>query len=128
MEASLHKYQWWLAFASIIRDALNFFDFSSRKLMFGWLGLAQLGRGMHDPHFPATSASRWFHRMFCLKSHSGSVHTLSWKVLPCSIWKNAIFWGREFGMETLVEVIEDKSVVVISQFQSVNLKECIVQK
>ena len=28
-------------------------------------------------------------------------------------------------METLVEVIEDKSVVVISRFQSVNLKECL---
>ena len=51
--------------------------------MFGWFGLVQLGWGMHDPHFPATSAYLWFHQMFCLESHSGLVHTLSWKVLPC---------------------------------------------
>ena len=38
---------------------------------------------MHDPHFPATSAYHWFHQMFCLESHSGLVHTLTWKVLPC---------------------------------------------
>ena len=43
----------------------------------------------------------------------------------CSIWKNGIFWGREFGMETLVEVIEDKYVVVISRFQRANLEKCL---
>ena len=43
----------------------------------------------------------------------------------CSIWKNGIFWGREFGMETLVEVIEDKSVVVICRFQTSNLEKCL---
>ena len=43
----------------------------------------------------------------------------------CSIWKNGIFWGREFCMETLVEVIEDKSIVVISRFQTVNLEKCL---
>ena len=43
----------------------------------------------------------------------------------CSIWKNGIFWGREFGMETLVEVIEDKSVVVICRFQTLNLEKCL---
>ena len=43
----------------------------------------------------------------------------------CSIWKNGIFWGREFGMETLVEVIEDKSVVVITRFQTSNLEKCL---
>ena len=43
----------------------------------------------------------------------------------CSIWKNGIFWGREFGMETLVEVIEDKSVIVISRFQRANLEKCL---
>ena len=43
----------------------------------------------------------------------------------CSIWKNGIFGGREFGMETLVEVIEDKSVLVITRFQMSNLDKCI---
>ena len=43
----------------------------------------------------------------------------------CSIWKNGIFWGREFGMETLVEVIEDKSVIVMAQFQTSNLEKCM---
>ena len=43
----------------------------------------------------------------------------------CSIWKNGIFWGREFGMETLVEVIEDKSVIVMARFQMSNLEKCI---
>ena len=43
----------------------------------------------------------------------------------CSIWKNGIFWGREFSMETLVEVIEDKSVVVICRFQTSNLEKCL---
>ena len=43
----------------------------------------------------------------------------------CSIWKNGIFWGREFGMETLVEVIEGKSVIVIARFQTSNLEKCI---
>ena len=43
----------------------------------------------------------------------------------CSIWKNGIFWGREFGMETLVEVIEDKSVIVMARFQTSNLEKCI---
>ena len=43
----------------------------------------------------------------------------------CSVWKNGIFWGREFGMETIVEVIEEKSVVVIARFQASNLKKCL---
>ena len=43
----------------------------------------------------------------------------------CSIWKNGIFWGRGFGMETLVEIIEDKSVIVITRFQMSNLEKCL---
>jgi hypothetical protein len=43
----------------------------------------------------------------------------------CSVWKNGIFWGREFGMETLVEVIEEKSVIVICRFQTANLEKCL---
>ena len=43
----------------------------------------------------------------------------------CSIWKNGIFWGSEFGMETLVEVIEDKSVIVLTRFQAPNIEKCI---
>jgi hypothetical protein len=43
----------------------------------------------------------------------------------CSIWKNGIFWGRGFGMETLIEIIEDKSVIVITRFQTSNLEKCL---
>lgn len=43
----------------------------------------------------------------------------------CSLWKNGIFWGREFGMETLVEVLKDKSVIVIARFQASNIEKCI---
>jgi ankyrin repeat protein/signal recognition particle receptor subunit beta len=43
----------------------------------------------------------------------------------CSIWKNGIFWGREFGIEILVEIIEQKSVIVITQFQTLNLEKCL---
>ena len=43
----------------------------------------------------------------------------------CSIWKNGIFWGRGFGMETLVKIIEDKSVIVITRFQTSNLEKCL---
>ena len=43
----------------------------------------------------------------------------------CSIWKNGIFWGRGFGMETLVEIIEDKFVIVITRFQTLNLEKCL---
>jgi ankyrin repeat protein/signal recognition particle receptor subunit beta len=43
----------------------------------------------------------------------------------CSVWKNGIVWGREFGMETLVEVVEDKCVVVMCRFLAPNLEKCL---
>ena len=43
MEASLHNVLWWLAFASIIRDALSFFDFSSGNVWLVWFGSVGLG-------------------------------------------------------------------------------------
>ena len=43
----------------------------------------------------------------------------------CYIWKNGIFWGSRFGMQTLVEVTSDnKSVVLLTRFQSANLLQC----
>ena len=35
------------------------------------------------------------------------------------------FLGREIGTETLVEVIADKSVIVLTRFQAPNLERCI---
>ena len=39
----------------------------------------------------------------------------------CSLWKNGIFWGTYFGMETLVEIIGNKSVAIMSRFLTPNL-------
>ena len=44
----------------------------------------------------------------------------------CYLWKNGIFWGSVFGMQTLVEVTPDnKSVVLLARFPKVNLLQCI---
>ena len=44
----------------------------------------------------------------------------------CYIWKNGIFWGSRFGMQTLVEVTSDnKSVVVLARFQGADLIRCV---
>ena len=46
----------------------------------------------------------------------------------CSLWKNGIFWGTHFGMDTLVEIVDNKSVVVIVRFKSSHLSKCIEQR
>ena len=45
----------------------------------------------------------------------------------CSIWKNGIFWGRNFNMDVLVEVNDSKSVIVMARFDhgTSNLLKCI---
>ena len=44
----------------------------------------------------------------------------------CYLWKNGIFWGSVFGMQTLVEVTSDnKSVVLFTRFQDSNLLRCV---
>ena len=43
----------------------------------------------------------------------------------CSLWKNGIFWGTHFGMDTLVEIGDNKSVVLIARFKSSHLSKCI---
>ena len=43
----------------------------------------------------------------------------------CSIWKNGIFWGRNFNMDVLVEVNDSKSVVIMARFGTSNLLKCI---
>ena len=46
----------------------------------------------------------------------------------CSLWKNGIFWGTHFGMDTLVEIVDNKSVVVMAQFKASHLVKCIEQR
>ena len=46
----------------------------------------------------------------------------------CSLWKNGIFCGTHFGMDTLVEIVDNKSVVVIARFKSSHLSKCIEQR
>ena len=44
----------------------------------------------------------------------------------CHLWKNGIYWGSVFGMQTLVEVTSDnKSVIVLARFRKANLLQCV---
>ena len=44
----------------------------------------------------------------------------------CYLWKNGIFWGSGFRMQTLVEVTPDnKSVILLARFQKVKLLQCV---
>ena len=44
----------------------------------------------------------------------------------CCLWKNGIFWGRTFAMQTLVEVAPDnKSVLLLARFQEDDLLQCV---
>ena len=57
---------------------------------------------------------------FC-KRPSSEVPSLQCK---CFIWKNGIYWGDEFGVETLVEVVEQNRVVVLMRCPEVK-SECL---
>ena len=46
----------------------------------------------------------------------------------CSLWKNGIFWGTHFGMDTLVEIVDNKSVVVMARFKASHLLKCTKQR
>ena len=63
---------------------------------------------------------------FALKV-SGSDHTFGIH-RKCSIWKNGIFWGRNFNMDVLVEVTDNKSVTLTARFGTANLMKCINQR
>ena len=44
----------------------------------------------------------------------------------CYLWKNGIFWGSVFGMQTLVEVTNDnKSVILLTRFHKINIVQCV---
>ena len=44
----------------------------------------------------------------------------------CYLWKNGIFWGNVYGMQTLVEVTSDnKSVILLLRFRKANLLQCV---
>ena len=44
----------------------------------------------------------------------------------CYIWKNGIFWGSTFAMQTLVEVTQDnKSIILLARFQEDDLLQCV---
>ena len=46
----------------------------------------------------------------------------------CSLWKNGIFWGTHFGMDTLVEVIDNKLVVVMARFKASHVVKCVAHR
>ena len=43
----------------------------------------------------------------------------------CSLWKNGIFWGTHFEMNVLVEINDNKSVIVVCRFNASNLVKCL---
>ena len=43
----------------------------------------------------------------------------------CSLWKNGIFWGTHFEMNVLVEINDNKSVMVVCRFNASNLVKCL---
>ena len=57
---------------------------------------------------------------FC-KRPSSQVPSLQCK---CFLWKNGIYWGDEFGVETLVEIAEQNRVVVLMRCPEVK-SECL---
>jgi ankyrin repeat protein len=63
---------------------------------------------------------------FALKV-SGSDHTFGIH-RKCSIWKNGIFWGRNFDMCVLVEMTDNKLVTLMARFGTSNLLKCINQR
>ena len=46
----------------------------------------------------------------------------------CSLWKNGIFWGNHFGMDMLVEISADRSVIVMARFNESNIVKCLKQR
>ena len=47
----------------------------------------------------------------------------------CSIWKNGIFWGEIFGMETIVEVHSNNKIVILQiRCREEHLLHCIAQR
>ena len=62
--------------------------------------------------------------LFALESSSEDTDNLG-IYLNCSIWKNGIFWGTHFGINMLVEIIDNKYVVVMSRFNASNLVKCL---
>ena len=46
----------------------------------------------------------------------------------CSLWKNGIFWGTHFGMDILVEIVDNKTIVVMARFKASHLVKCIGQR
>ena len=62
--------------------------------------------------------------LFALESSSEDPDNLGIH-LKCSLWKNGIFWGTHFGINVLVEIIDNKSVIVMCRFNASNLVKCL---
>ena len=46
----------------------------------------------------------------------------------CSLWKNGIYWGENFGIDMLVEISADKSVIVLVRFNESNIMKCMKKR
>ena len=61
-------------------------------------------------------------------SEQGSIHRM------CSVWKNGLFWRTRSGIDALVEVVEQKKVVVYirsrrgHEFDAVRLRSLVISK
>ena len=62
--------------------------------------------------------------LFALESSSEDTDNLG-IYLNCSLWKNGIFWGTHFGINMLVEINDNKYVIVMSRFNASNLLKCL---
>ena len=62
--------------------------------------------------------------LFALESSSEDTDNLG-IYLNCSLWKNGIFWGTHFGINMLVEINDNKSVIVMCRFNASNLVKCL---
>ena len=62
--------------------------------------------------------------LFALESSSEDTDNLG-IYLNCSLWKNGIFWGTHFGINMLVEIIDNKYAIVMSRFNASNLVKCL---
>ena len=62
--------------------------------------------------------------LFALESSSEDPDNLG-ICLNCSLWKNGVFWGTHFGINMLVEIIDNKFVIVMCRFNASNLVKCL---
>ena len=62
--------------------------------------------------------------LFALESSSKDPENLAIH-LKCSLWKNGVFLGTHFGINVLIEINDNKYVIVMCRFNASNLVKCL---